>query len=216
MGRSGSSYLAGILHASGIDMGSELKPADQFNERGYYEDLPVTRLHEGWLARLGLAFDSVSDEFPIEGTPEMDQELQAALGPRLENERRWGIKPPGILFFWPIWQRVVPETACLLVPFRHPEGVAESYVAGGDKRERALALWTSLNRLALEVVDSSGFLSLFLDFDDPRSFAPRLRPLLGSVTDPYEPGIHHHRARPLLSGEAAGLYEELKRRAQHP
>jgi hypothetical protein len=214
MGRSGTSYLAGLLHASGIDMGTELKQPDRFNELGYFEDLPVTQVHERWLARVGLDFGSISSDLPVDGGPEMEAELREALGPRLDQPGRWGMKPPGILFFWPMWQQLLPSTTVLLVPFRHPYAVAESYAAGHDTRERALGLWVSLNRLALHAVDSGGFESLVLDFDRPETFAGQLAPIVGPVADTYDRTIHHHRSNARLYGELAELYAELQRRTQ--
>jgi hypothetical protein len=215
-GRSGTSYVGTLLHASGIDLGSDLKPSDQFNERAYFEDVPVTRLHQRWLAQEGMTLVSISDDFPLEGTAEMDRELREVPGPRLNDRVRWGMKPPGILFFWPSWERVVPSTTYLLLPFRHPRAFAQSYVAGtGDTNERALTLWLSLNRLALQAIDSSGFASLVLDFDQPATFAERLRPILGSVTDTYEGTLHHHRASAPLEGETAALYADLQHRARN-
>jgi hypothetical protein len=77
-------------------------------------------------------------------------------------------------------------------------------------------LWTGLNRFALQAIDSSGFTWLVLDFDRPETFAQRLRPILGAVTDTYEPALHHHRAcTPPLEGELRELYD-LQRRAERP
>jgi hypothetical protein len=197
-------------------MGSDLKPPDQLNERGYFEDVPVTRLHQRWLAQREMNLASISEDFPINGTAEMEQELRTVLGPRLQGPGRWGMKPPGILFFWPMWERVLPPTTHLLLPFRHPQAFASSYVTGNNETsERALTLWTSLNRLAMQAVDSSGFASMVLDFDRPATFARRLQPILGTVTDTYEGALHHHRAHAPLGGETAEVYTELRRRATH-
>jgi hypothetical protein len=213
-GRSGTSYVGGLLHAAGIEMGGNLKPPDGFNERGYFEDLAVTELHVRWLAERGMTLMSTSKEFPLDGSAEMERELRDVVRPLSESGRRWGMKPPGILFFWPIWQRVLPPTTYLLFPFRHPFAFARSYVAGtGDTTDRALTLWMSLNRLALHAIDSSGFASLVLDFDRPATFTRRLRPILGPVTDTYEGTLHHHRVDSRLEGEPAELYAELLRRA---
>jgi hypothetical protein len=63
----------------------------------------------------------------------------------------------------------------------------------------------SLNRLALDAIDSSGFASLVLDFDRPATIVERLRPILGPVTDTYEGALHHHRFDSALEGEPAKL-----------
>jgi hypothetical protein len=203
-----------MLHRSGYRVGSDLKPADSQNEAGYFEDVEMLRLHEQWLDERGLDLGTVSDLFPLQPTPLMQAEISALVARREAQPHPWAAKPPGVLFFWPAWRDVLPRSTVLLVPFRHPEGVAQSYVAAGDTRERALGLWLQLNRLALEAVDAGPFQGVFLDFDDPRQLADRLTEVVGSpLADSYRADLHHHRPDAPVDGELRDLYEELKRRA---
>lgn len=215
MGRSGTSYVASLLAGSGFHLGDDLKRADAQNEAGYYEDLETIRFHERWLSELGWDLGTVTDSFPVDPLPAMRAEIAALVAKREARGLPWAAKPPGALFFWPGWRAALPEQTVLLVPFRHPEAVARSYLAGGDTRERALGLWLQLNRLALGAIDSGPFQGFVLDFDHPELVARRLPEIIGRpVVDTYRPDLHHHRAdEPLADSEIAEMYSELIRRA---
>ena len=43
--RSGTSLLAGLLYHLGVNMGDNLREADRFNPRGYFEDLEILILN---------------------------------------------------------------------------------------------------------------------------------------------------------------------------
>ena len=52
MHRSGTSLVGQMLHAMGVPMGSNLVVANEYNERGYYEDNVVVRIHDKLLREL--------------------------------------------------------------------------------------------------------------------------------------------------------------------
>ena len=217
MGRSGTSYVGAILHAEGIGMGDALKPPDEHNQSGYFEDLEATQMHAQWLAQRGLTFASVSGDFPLETTPDETQAIRSYITRRERSARRWGLKAPGILFFWEAWRKLLPERSIVLVPVRHPSAVSNSFERYGLDRGTALALWLQLNRLALHAATAGPFRSAFLDFDDRSRFARALRSAIGPYVDPYQPELRH--ARPhseLLSPEFRELYNELLARASRP
>ena len=214
MGRSGTSYVASILDQAGVDMGRELKSPDEHNPRGYFEDLEALLMHQGWLEELDLSFASVDERFPIDPGPERREQIAAFVGRRQRETGRWGLKAPGVLFFWPAWRDVLPPHTLLLVPFRHPEGTLRSVERAGLGRDQALGLWIQLNRLAIEAVDEGPFDSVFLDFDDRRKLAAQLAPLLGPYLDPYELQLQHYgRGQLPEDAEVRALYEELCARA---
>jgi len=214
MGRSGTSYVGSILDRAGIDMGRELKPPDELNERGYFEDLEPLRLHQGWLDELGLTLASLDERFPLDPGAAGRRQVASFVERRQREAERWGLKAPGILFFWPAWREALPPQSVLLFPFRHPEGTLRSLERLGMEREHGLALWVQLNRLALHAVDEGRFESAVLDFDDRRKLAARLSPLLGPYVDPYELGFYHHSRGSLPEDpDARALYEELSGRA---
>lgn len=214
MGRSGTSYVGAILEAAGIDMGAELKPADEHNQGGYFEDLEATRMHERWLEQRGLTLASVSDALPVEATPDETEAIALYIARREARAHRWGLKAPGILFFWEAWREVLPDRSIVLVPFRRPSAVADSFERYGLDRDTALALWLQLNRLALHAVTAGPFQGAFLDFDNRTRFAQALRSAIGPYVDPYQPGLTHARPRAeLLPREFRELHDELVARA---
>jgi hypothetical protein len=213
MGRSGTSYVASVLEASGIRMGGELKAADEHNPRGYFEDVETTRMHVQWLERRGLTLASVSDSFPLEPSAEERQAIASYVARREAAGELWGVKAPGILFFWDAWREALPRSSVVVVPFRHPTAVADSFERYGLARDQALALWVQLNQLALRAA-AGPFESVFLDFDDRDRLSRSLRAMLGPYTDTYEPGLRHEppEGEPLPVRQQE-LYAELSARA---
>src|SRR5215471_2250594 len=59
MHRSGTSALTGALAKSGAAPGAHLMPPTNDNPEGYWECLPVVRLNDEILKRLGSRWDSV-------------------------------------------------------------------------------------------------------------------------------------------------------------
>jgi len=59
--RSGTSFVAGLVHRMGFRLGPEqwLRPADQHNRFGYYECMPLTELSARVLNKLGGDFHSL-------------------------------------------------------------------------------------------------------------------------------------------------------------
>jgi hypothetical protein len=215
MGRSGTSYLGSILHAAGIEMGAALKPGDHFNRRGYFEDVETTQMHEDWLKQRGLTFMSVSDRLPVQAADRESGKIAAYVAQREASGRPWGVKAPGILFFWPAWRERLPPETVVLLPFRHPTAVVGSFERWGLAGETTLRLWEQLNRLALAALDEGPFQGVVLNFDDRFAFGRRLQALLGAYVDPFEPALVNHHPRPdLLSPELRRLYDELVARSQ--
>jgi hypothetical protein len=215
MGRSGTSFVASILHESGISMGERLKPPDQQNEAGYFEDLEITEMHAGWLMKFGFDFGSVSGRFPLEPTAAMTDAVRSLVAQREARGRPWGLKPPGALQFWPAWEAALPRSTVLVLAFRHPRGVSASYEAAGASREWAEGLWLQLNRIALKAIERSPFAHVVIDFDRPHGGVLRLAGVLGRpVVDTYREELHHHRVGGALTGELGIVYRELRRRAR--
>jgi hypothetical protein len=203
-----------IVVGAGVGMGRSLKPGDEHNERGYFEDLEVLQLHQEWLERLRLSFVSVDDRFPIDPGREERAAVTEFVRRREADPAPWGVKAPGILFFWPAWRDALPPESVLLFPFRHPEPTLRSLERGGIGPAHGAALWLQLNRLALEVADEDRFKTVLLDFDDRLQLASRLSALLGPYSDPYELALGHHARGPLPDDPAVRrLYEELRARA---
>jgi hypothetical protein len=140
MVRSGTSYVGSILAANGVDMGARLKPADAHNRNGYFEDLGHSRCRSGGSSD-GMTL-ATRGSFPVETTVDEDGELAAYIE-RRRFAGRWGVKAPGILLFWPLWARLLPPETVVLLPFRHPFAVLDSFLRWGMEVEAILGLWLS-------------------------------------------------------------------------
>ncbi len=58
--RSGTSAVAGVLHHLGWHLGPDLMPPSPDNPKGYYESMPLVRLHDAALARAGMCWDTAT------------------------------------------------------------------------------------------------------------------------------------------------------------
>jgi hypothetical protein len=84
--RSGTSAAAGVLHNMGVDMGSgHLQPGNQFNEKGYYEDLRWQALNKKVTGSRYDLKDDISDE--------VRQEYER-LAIKYSVKPLWGMKDP--------------------------------------------------------------------------------------------------------------------------
>jgi hypothetical protein len=108
MPRSGSSLLAGVIHALGIPMGDEdgLRRGTHLNRFGCFEDQEVQFISLNILAEAGLLLDLTS---------RLDADEAAVASATARYERRirdlvarhsgttWGFKDPGLIYSLPHW-----------------------------------------------------------------------------------------------------------------
>ncbi len=141
MDRCGTSLCASVLHALGMSLGANLLPADRFNERGYFEDREICRVHQRVLAVLGRSWDTLTtvrpfppgwwQSAPMEG---YCRELAAIARSRLAAApcAKWGFKDPRTVLLLPLWTKVFDELAIrpvFVICVRHPGAVAQSLSA---------------------------------------------------------------------------------------
>jgi hypothetical protein len=153
MHRSGTSLLASLAAAAGVDMGTRLMPGSKGNPRGHFEDLDFVRFHEACLDLRGCGALSP----PADGVQRFDEEearAAAALLARRAGKPAWGWKDPRTCLFLPAWDALLAEPLYLLV-YRHPVEVALSLVRRGldvDVQRDAwitMRAWTLYNRQLL-------------------------------------------------------------------
>lgn len=96
--RSGTSAVAGALHHLGVDMGEgHLQPGNQWNERGYFEDLRWQRLNK----------QITGERYGHRQPKDISKRLQMAyeaLAVQCSQSPLWGMKDPRLCFtvhhFW--------------------------------------------------------------------------------------------------------------------
>ncbi|MBV8201492.1 MAG: glycosyltransferase [Acidobacteria bacterium] len=164
MYRSGTSYLASILAASGVAMGTRLVEADANNPRGYFEDqefLAVNRQlmfsctedaagHRDW----GWTETEAWDEGPLAAMMGSARELLAAR----DNGHRWGWKDPRTTLVLDFWDELVKDAGLApgyLLVYRSPWDVADAMQRTGadvflSNPEYGYRIWTFYNRRLLD------------------------------------------------------------------
>lgn len=111
MGRSGTSFLANWLHKCGVDMGENLKPADDvMNTEGFYEDVEMNIFIQG----IRKKSVSLLDTFLVKSVKwTFDNNTIRTLGSILQNKDKkkiWGWKEPATTYLWnELWVPILVE-----------------------------------------------------------------------------------------------------------
>ena len=133
MHRSGTSVIAGLLAKLGVQMGTDLVPADGSNPRGYFEDREVVRFHQrAFAARFPPPQSGHADWgwTPDHAIESRDLEPWQPDARRLIERRSaagplWGFKDPRASVVLDFWDPLLPQPVYVGV-YREPTLVAES------------------------------------------------------------------------------------------
>ena len=204
--RSGSSALMNLLANIGLDLGNQnlLKPPDQFNRRGYFEDIEIMRINDDLIGRHtpSLAseilshFGILSPEFsenvkhwgwalarePLSELENLPPELvkrmsEKCLSITTSSARTTAWKDARFCVTLPIWRSHI-NPICLIL-WRHPLEVAESMKrSSGLPITFGLQLWSRYTRFAFHV--SRGLSRMVISYND---LVSKKESLLTSLTD---------------------------------
>ncbi|MGV3580260.1 hypothetical protein [Brevundimonas sp.] len=153
MHRSGTSAVARVLNLLGCDISHNLLEANEFNERGYWEDPYFLDLNERMFQSAGLAWnswESVSDDWYASAKPaQFRKEAISLVKEKFGDSSLFVIKDPRIARLLPFWRGVFEEMGIAVkavVPLRKPAEVAASL----QKRDRlnfhqAQLIWLRYN-----------------------------------------------------------------------
>lgn len=107
MHRSGTSALCGALDLVGVDFGKHLMPANEANEKGYWEHEEIVRFHDDLLLSLGSHWDDdrplPADWLEREVTKEIQSCLTAVLRRDFGQASLLGLKDPRMSRLLPLW-----------------------------------------------------------------------------------------------------------------
>lgn len=133
MHRSGTSALTGLLHQFGLHAGNHLFPANEFNERGYFECADIVTAHDVLLGSLGRSWDDVR---PL---PEGWQNTSAGLVAKstllsifrteFGDAEICVLKDPRLCRLLPLWRQIFAELEVeplFIIISRQPAEVAAS------------------------------------------------------------------------------------------
>ena len=170
MHRSGTSLVASMCQAIGIDIGKRLMGPHRSNPTGHYEDLDFYELHEQILGYNGLSpagFDY--SDFHIKVSSQQRANAVRLVRERDQSEGPWGWKDPRTVLFLDFWIELLPESKFIFV-YRKPDLVAGSLFQRGDEPfqddgENAYRLWHHYNQLIKAHISKYPNLSLVEDVD---------------------------------------------------
>ncbi len=160
MHRSGTSAVAGVLHALGYQLTQEddLLPPDSHNERGYFESKALALLNGRLLSLFGGGWDRppswksldqglaklVEDPAVVKGALRVLLGVTPAEGPFV-----W--KDPRLCLTLPFWSEILHHPSATIFVFRHPDEVSRSLgKIHGLSSFQAESLWKHYNWSALQ------------------------------------------------------------------
>ncbi|MCU9849440.1 hypothetical protein OEZ60_15675 [Defluviimonas sp. WL0024] len=203
--RSGTSSVTQHLAQSGLNPGTNLIGANEYNRYGHFEDWPPVTFHDEVLAAAGLDWASVTyNDIPL---VERDREfIRGYCAEREANAPVWGFKDPRVCQFLGHWMDVVPSLKALIV-YRSPAECSWSLyrrsvrevVQGTDRNQtsarfltepdHALALWVTHNEKLLEVARRFPERTIVVghaSFAAGRNLASEVRDRLGLDLEPAD------------------------------
>lgn len=218
MHRSGTSMMMRLCNILGVPIGEDLVSSRDDNQTGFWEHRKVVDINERIFEIFQLNSQDVvslpDDWLQHKEVQELKTELIDTLKHCFADEKIWGLKDPRIGMLLPLWTDVfsaLDVSPSFIIPFRHPQEVAESLVKRDHITfERGILLWLQYN-LALEH-HSRVFPRCFVHFPD---LAKKPKRLLYDIADQLNinwpsaikekvkdidtfirPDLHHHQARP--------------------
>lgn len=149
MHRSGTSAVARMLNLRGADLGGELLPPKQDNERGFWENRALLALHEQFLAQMGLHWydlASLPEDWRSGGAARwFVGALPEVLTQQFGDSALFLVKDPRLSLLAPLWIEVLESRAVrpvFVITVRHPDEVAASLAArDGFAPARSHLLW---------------------------------------------------------------------------
>jgi hypothetical protein len=119
--RSGTSFVAGLLHRCGVWTGDTIQ-GDKYNELGYYENKQLVDLTKKIMRQNGLR--ARSDE-KIPDCINIDCDLRIEVLNIVGNRECWLYKDSKLLFLSPLYVKAFPEATWIL-PIRDTHKIKES------------------------------------------------------------------------------------------
>ncbi|MGF1493862.1 MAG: sulfotransferase [Microcoleaceae cyanobacterium] len=236
MHRSGTSLLAGILQTAGLNIGQSLLEANEWNPKGYFENVDFVDFHRAVLQAQQISKDgwTLQEEIVLgEQCQDQAQEIIA----RNSNNSLWGWKDPRTTLFLDFWAKVLPEANFLLL-YRAPWEVIDSLYRRGDEPfqaapELAVKIWQHYNQKIIQFCNRFPKRFLLTNINivirDPQRYINQVNHLFG--TDLVAPAENFYEAslfktdntighRPSLIAnyfpDVIELYQELETRSWQP
>jgi hypothetical protein len=189
MHRSGTSLLTRALNLLGVDLGPEehlMRPGPA-NPAGHWESLPMKRINDEVLLRLGGSWSQPPELGEgWERTPELAEARRQArrlIDTDFSRSDTWGFKDPRNCLTLPFWQRMLPPMRYVIC-LRNPIDVAASLEAREDEPipfDDGIALWLRYVGASFEATAGHQRLLVFYEdlMADPGAVIRRLAEFIG-------------------------------------
>jgi hypothetical protein len=171
MHRSGTSAITGLVSLLGPVLGDrdDLMPANEANQKGYWESTSLAGFQESLLEKLGggwarppILCRGWEDDWRLVRRVGLGRRtFRAVYG----GAREWIWKDPRTTLLLPFWRRALRFDPIVVGIFRDPAEVAGSLAArDGFPKERAFSLWETYNRALL--ANARGLPTFIVAYDD--------------------------------------------------
>jgi hypothetical protein len=204
MHRSGTSTVAGLLHANGIMMGEAdvlRPPPNGENPRGFFENYRFRRVNDRILAGRGYRVESWAPEVPDCSPGPIARLWMGRLLRRYERRYpSWGFKDPRSCLTLGGWLGEIERAGLtdrvrVVYATRQPYAVARSLVVrNGIEPATGLRLWRTYNQRALTAIDAFGARTHYVSYEQlcarPEVTARAMLAFVGS--DPGAPVAADH------------------------
>lgn len=143
IGRSGTSPLSGVLSALGVDLGTNLIPADESNPRGYFESASIVRVNNILLWEYGGSYidPPVLPRGWVQSPDTMKyrRKIQSIIETEYHGDLI-GIKDPRFCMVLPLYQDVLQDM-----------GIAAKVILVSRPKEDLVKAWSRVSKVPLPV-----------------------------------------------------------------
>jgi len=172
MHRSGTSALTRALVALGFNIGEHLLAANDYNQKGYWEDQDIVVFNDRLLQILDSTYDSLTlipnNVLDNPKIAALTQEAIDLLATKIVNSELWVIKDPRmcrLLSFWqPVFKQLFSKIT-YVISVRNPLSVADSLqVRDHFSLQKSLLLWLEHNVAAVNATHTEH--RVFINYDN--------------------------------------------------
>jgi len=205
MHRSGSSAITKGLEVMGVDLGTQLMPANTNNIKGYFEDIEKTKGYD-WNTLTPIKID----DFQGDKFSPFKARAKNILRSKLKKSNILGIKDPRLCRLLPFWMEIFSDLklkVSYVIILRNPDSIAASLFSRDSiPRVKSLYLW--LEHMLPVFQETAGCHRAVLDYDgliaNPKLILEVLAKQLGLeekvnqqklksfVKDFIDPDLRHH------------------------
>ncbi|MDT9341051.1 sulfotransferase [Trichodesmium erythraeum 21-75] len=153
MHRSGSSLTASILQSAGLHIGRKLMKGNEYNIKGFFENLDFYEFHKNVLQSQGIDEDGWTLQEKIDVEESFQEKAREIIAKNSISEN-WGWKEPRTTLFLDFWSYLLPNAKFILI-YRSPWEVVNSlynhqYQIFQNQPELAIKLWLHYNQKIID------------------------------------------------------------------